>query len=128
MRLEKNGTYCSEWNKLCWGRQLQEKTEVVSSFGLWTVPGRKAEVVPGICIDLALLVGSLPASWPRGGCSCLGAPLGSRVTKLFLCRREDLSLSLSRGEQCWSEGEGVCTASPSLHGPSKQRRDPYAQP
>lgn len=40
MRLKKNGTYCSEWSKLCWGRQLQEKTEVVSSFGLWKVPGR----------------------------------------------------------------------------------------
>lgn len=65
-RLKDNCTYCPERSKLCRGQRLQEKTEVSSSFGLWKVPGRKAELVPGTRTDLASLVGSRPASWPGG--------------------------------------------------------------
>lgn len=97
-RLKNNCTYCPERSKLCWGQRLQEKTEVLSSFGLWKVPGRKAEEVPGTRTDLASLVGSRPASWPQGEVAPAWA-LGSQVIKLFLCRREDSSLSVCRWAQ-----------------------------
>lgn len=63
LRWKKNCTYCPGQSELCWGPQLQEKTELVSPFGLWELPRHKAEAVPQIVIDLALIVESPSANW-----------------------------------------------------------------
>lgn len=101
------------------GSTAAEKTEAGVTFGLW-----KAEAVCGTRTDLALLVGSLPASWPGAGYSCLGSREPS-----------DQALSLQQGgfipaprqvgseenAERWSQGEQLHAASPSLQGPSEQR-------
>ena len=99
----------------------------VVTFGLRQVPGCKAEEVPGTRIDLALLAGSLPASWSGGGCSCLGSGEPSDDQTFPLQEGGFIPVPLQMGSEenaeRSSEGERVRAASPSLHGPSKQRRE-----
>lgn len=80
---------------------------MVSSFGLWKVPGCKAEAVPGTRIDLALPVGSPLASRPGGRCSRLGS--GEPSDQAFPLQERGfipVPLQMGSGEntECLSEG------------------------
>lgn len=107
----KNCTYCPGQSELCWGPQLQEKTELASPFGLWEIPGHKVEVVPQTVIDQASLAESLPAHWQE---RLLLPGLWELKEQTFPLQRENSSLSLFpglRGEHraFQQRGAGLCS-------------------
>lgn len=104
------------------GSTAAEKTEAGVTFGLW-----KAGAARGSRTDLALLVGSLPASWPGGGCSCLGSKRSSAFSAGGRIHPCPAPAGSEENTERWGQGEQLHAASPSLYSPSKQRWERQAR-